>query len=174
MTTIACDGVWIAADGRATSGAVVIAETAQKLHVSGGRIYGYAGTASFKMPMIAWIEAGADPDKAPKIHDDDDWQMMIVMRDHRVATITKRAPYLLLQEIPCARGTGSDFALAAMDLDRCAEGAVRAAMRRDIHSGGTVAVLNIWDELGAPVADPMWADIKPVVFDNTQDVKAAA
>ena len=39
---------------------------------------------------------------------------------------------------PDAIGSGSAYAIAAMDMGASAEDAVRAAMKRDIYTGGTI------------------------------------
>jgi ATP-dependent protease HslVU (ClpYQ) peptidase subunit len=44
---------------------------------------------------------------------------------------------------PDAIGSGAPYALAAMDMGASAEEAVRAAMKRDIYTGGEVHVLPI-------------------------------
>ncbi len=50
---------------------------------------------------------------------------------------------------PDAIGSGSAYALAAMDMGASAEEAVRAAMKRDIYTGGTVRTIVIREE-GVP------------------------
>ncbi|GAI22667.1 unnamed protein product, partial [marine sediment metagenome] len=44
---------------------------------------------------------------------------------------------------PDAIGSGSAYALAAMDMGASAEEAVRAAMKRDIYTGGKVRTMRI-------------------------------
>ena len=47
------------------------------------------------------------------------------------------------QANPDAIGSGAPYALAAMDMGASAEDAVRAAMKRDIYTGGAVRTVNI-------------------------------
>ena len=44
---------------------------------------------------------------------------------------------------PDAIGSGSAYALAAMDMGASAEDAVRAAMKRDIYTGGRVRTMRV-------------------------------
>ncbi|MNJ79145.1 hypothetical protein D3C77_770710 [compost metagenome] len=44
---------------------------------------------------------------------------------------------------PDAIGSGAPYALAAMDMGASAEDAVRAAMKRDIYTGGKIRTLRI-------------------------------
>lgn len=44
---------------------------------------------------------------------------------------------------PDAMGSGSAYAIAAMDMGASAEDAIRAAMKRDIYTGGVVRTMTI-------------------------------
>lgn len=48
---------------------------------------------------------------------------------------------------PDAIGSGAAYALAAMDMGASAEDAVRAAMKRDIYTGGKVRAMKVCDEI---------------------------
>ena len=111
-----------------------------------GAIYALAGTTCLIRVLIAWIKAGADPQKAPK-DEGINWGILVI--DAEGARHYSRAcPYPEEQEYPFTTGTGRDIALGALKAGATPKEAVEIACRVDVHSGGSIQVVNIAEALG--------------------------
>lgn len=143
MTTIAYkDGV-IAYDGRQTRNDRIVSDTAQKCQVVDGVSFFLSGAvcdekaliaAYFGTPSIVPVECSG--------YVVDGGKLMMVGHDDKTG-IWKQE---LDQSNPDAIGSGSAYALAAMDMGASAVDAVRAAMKRDIYTGGTIRTMTIKQE----------------------------
>ncbi|RWU21302.1 proteasome subunit beta [Pseudomonas alkylphenolica] len=141
MTTIAYkDGV-IAYDSRTTRGTVISDDDCEKLKVVKGVGFICTGAvcdydaliaAYFGTPASSQVEASgyavADGELWLVGHDDNTgiWKTRIDLR---------RAD---------AIGSGSPFALTAMDMGASVEDAIRAAIKRDIYTGGAIRTLRVY------------------------------
>ena len=140
MTTIAYkDGV-IAYDSRQTRGGAIVSDDAPKCQVVDGVSFFLAGAVCDEKALIA-AYFGA-PSAAPvecSGYAVDGGKLLMVGYDDKTG--------IWKQELdpanPDAIGSGSAYALAAMDMGASAEGAVRAAMKRDIYTGGKIRTLRI-------------------------------
>jgi len=150
MTTIATDGKTIAADGLATRNGNVMVRDRAKIKVERGvqdAIYAMAGPSGMTDRIIKWHRAGADPKEVPPVGADEGWSLLIITPDGCFAA-GSGAPYPCQVNLPFAIGSGADLALGAMEVGASPEEAVKAACRRDVHSGGEIQVVNIAEALG--------------------------
>lgn len=142
MTTIAYkDGV-IAYDSRVTRSGTIVSDNAHKCQVVDGVSFFLSGAvcdekaliaAYFGTPSAVAVECSG--------YAVDGGKLLMVGHDDKTGIWRQE----LDQANPDAIGSGSPYALAAMDMGASAEDAVRAAMKRDIYTGGKVRVIRIAD-----------------------------
>ncbi|TFF38134.1 proteasome subunit beta [Pseudomonas sp. RIT623] len=140
MTTIAYkDGV-IAYDSRQTRGGAIVSDNAPKCQVVDGVSFFLSGAvcdekaliaAYFGTPSAVAVECSG--------YAVDDGKLLMVGHDDKTGIWRQE----LDPENPDAIGSGSAYALAAMDMGANAEEAVRAAMKRDIYTGGKVVTFRM-------------------------------
>lgn len=140
MTTIAYkDGV-IAYDSRQTRNDRIVSDSCLKCHVVDGVSFFLSGAvcdekalvaAYFGTPSLVPIECSG--------YVVDGGKLMMVGHDDKTG-IWKQD---LDPSNPDAIGSGATYAIAAMDMGASAEDAVRAAMKRDIYTGGIVRSITI-------------------------------
>ncbi|WP_122498927.1 proteasome subunit beta [Pseudomonas viridiflava] len=146
MTTIAYkDGV-IAYDSRQTRGGAIVSDDCLKCEIVNGVSFFLSGCVCDEKALIAayFGTPSKDPVECSGFVVDAGKLMMV---GHDDKTGVWRQP--LDPANPDAIGSGSAYALAAMDMGASAEEAVRAAMKRDIYTGGTVRTMVIREE-GVP------------------------
>ena len=140
MTTIAYkDGV-IACDTRQIRGGVIVSDDAPKFQVVDGVSFFLAGAVCDEKALIAayFGTQSAVPVECSG-YAVDGGKLLMVGHDDRTGVWKQE----LDPDNPDAIGSGSAYALAAMDMGASAEDAVRAAMRRDIYTGGKVRTVRI-------------------------------
>lgn len=149
MTTIAYrDGV-IACDSRQTRNSAIVSDDAQKCQIVNGVKFFLSGAvcdegaliaAYFGTPSSVPVECSGYVVEGGKLmmvgHDDKTgiWRMDLDPSN------------------PDAIGSGAPYALAAMDMGASAEDAVRAAMKRDIYTGGNIRTIAIFESNGTQAA----------------------
>lgn len=149
MTTIAFKDGWLAADGRACSGTLIISEKAIKLFKLKDRSWvGGCGDVPLIRAYREWLDRGAkgNPPALVDPTDKDSWGRLLRVFPSRKTEV------LVYDHIGCqaifdnmyAMGSGREFALAAMDLGKSAEQAVRYAMTRDTGTGGEVIAIKVF------------------------------
>lgn len=150
MTTIAIDRYGtIAADGLVTCHGDIVGRNEEKLRLRHGRIYAMTGLGPMFEPLIKWHHAGADPDKLPKLYDDDaSWILIVVIRPGVVTKYSSTCPYPEDRGPPVAFGAGLDHAKGAMLHGATAEEAVRLVAASCTHTGGRIVSYNIAEVLG--------------------------
>ncbi|WP_095111167.1 proteasome subunit beta [Pseudomonas sp. Irchel 3E20] len=135
MTTIAYkDGV-IAYDGRQTRNDRIVSDAAQKCQVVDGVSFFLSGAVCDERALIAAYFG--TPSAVPvecSGYVVDGGKLLMVGHDDKTG-IWKQDLDLAN---PDAIGSGYAYAIAAMDMGASAEDAVRAAMKRDIYTGGTI------------------------------------
>ena len=140
MTTIAYkDGV-IAYDSRQTRNDRIISDNAPKCQVVSGVSFFLSGAVCDEKALIAAYFG--TPSAVPvecSGYVVDGGNLMMVGHDDKTG-IWKQDLEL---SNPDAIGSGSAYAIAAMDMGASAEEAVRAAMKRDTYTGGKVCSLVI-------------------------------
>jgi hypothetical protein len=135
MTTIAYkDGV-IAYDSRQTRSGSIVSDDAEKSELVNGVRFFLAG-AVCDMPALIAAYFGT-PSPVPvecSGYVIDGGKLLLIGHDDKTG--------IWKQELdlsnPDAIGCGAPYALAAMDMGASATDAVRAAMKRDIYTGGTI------------------------------------
>ncbi|MEG0969314.1 MAG: proteasome subunit beta [Pseudomonas sp.] len=140
MTTIAYkDGV-IAYDSRQTRSGAIVSDNAPKCQVVEGVSFFLSGAVCDEKALIAAYFG--TPSQAPvecSGYAVDGGKLLMVGCDDKTG--------IWKQELdpanPDAIGSGSAYALAAMDMGSSAEDAVRAAMKRDIYTGGKVRSVRV-------------------------------
>lgn len=137
MTTIATDGKTMAGDGLINGDGVVHGRSFPKVRaLEGGVIIGLCGCICDVEPFLAWMDGG------PKPRLEKGFQALLLSPGGPPRLYygdLKSEPV----ELPYAIGSGGHFALAAMDFGKTPEEAVRYAATRDIHTGGTITVLEL-------------------------------
>ncbi|UNM17284.1 proteasome subunit beta [Pseudomonas sp. ArH3a] len=140
MTTIAYkDGV-IAYDGRQTRNDRIVSDSAPKCQVVDGVSFFLCGSVCDEKTLIAAYFGTTSPVPVEcSGYVVDAGKLMMVGHEDNTG-IWKQELEL---SNPDAIGSGSAYALAAMDMGASAEDAVRAAMKRDIYTGGTIRTMAI-------------------------------
>lgn len=135
MTTIATDGRTIASDSRSTCGDIISGSRTKKLHkLRDGSIIGAAGEMTQIYRAIQAIEDG-------KNHRGN-YTFLRLFPD---GTLLKYEGCCspIPEEAPAAIGSGWLAALTAMDCGASPKEAVKAAMKRDVYTGGRVTEMSI-------------------------------
>lgn len=139
MTTIACDGTSIAADGRMCDGSdMIVCEDAVKVErLADGSIMGFSGPANGQSVFKDWIEANGQ--RELKLTD---FSALVLRPDGQIRFYDSAANW-----IPCsapqALGTGKKLAIGAMAAGKSPEDAVMLATRFDPFTGGTITVFHV-------------------------------
>lgn len=140
MTTIAYkDGV-IAYDSRQTRGGAIVSDDCLKHEVVDGVSFFLTGAVCDERALIAAYFGTPSP--APvecSGYAVDGGKLMLVGHDDKTGVWKQE----LDPSNPDAIGSGSAYALAAMDMGASAVDAVRAAMKRDIYTGGLIRTATI-------------------------------
>jgi len=147
MTTIATDGITIAADGRRTDGHQIISDHVIKVVVRDGRIYAGTGASAMRDVLIAWHMAGADPALVPKLPEECACDL-IVIDAKGLAHYPNAFPYPQMWPYPATFGSGSSYAMGALGAGRSPLEAVQIAARLDVYTGGVITVIDIATALG--------------------------
>lgn len=140
MTTIAYkDGV-IACDSRQTRGGSIVSDDVVKCQVVDGVRFFLSGAVCDEKALIAAYFGTPSP--APvecSGYAVDGGRLQMVGHDDKTGVWRQD----LDPANPDAIGSGSAYALAAMDMGASAEEAVRAAMKRDIYTVGKVVTFRV-------------------------------
>lgn len=143
MTTIAYDGVTLAADRMATSGH--LKHTTTKIHRFNNIRMGTCGDLRAGVALIEWAKNGFVPEEFPEIAgNDEDPTFLLVIKDEELGVILyEGTPTPIHFEDPYfAMGSGSHIATAAMALGKSAEEAVQLAEELTTGSGRGVDYLD--------------------------------
>ena len=137
MTTIATDGHSMAGDGRISEGDRISCDDYQKVRkLKDGRIVGFSGNAYNWDAFADWLVQGGD---LPKV--DDQFGCIVLTPEVQILTYDEHGR-TFVETAPYACGSGSSYAIAAMDLGCSPEEAVEAACKRDLFSGGKITVIS--------------------------------
>lgn len=158
MTTIAVkDGIMVG-DGRCSLGSTVIKDDMVKVFWINNHLMGGAGRARSISTFAQWLQKHTDytiinqevgdlVDLIPPVlQDDEEFTALVLTPDKQVLMYDGNVALNLGQDVPASIGSGSVFALAAMDAGASAEEAVKIAMKRDVYSGGEITVVQLEDE----------------------------
>lgn len=158
MTTIAVkDGIMVG-DGRCSLGSTVIKDDMVKVFWINNHLMGGAGRARSISTFAQWLQKHTDYTIVnqevgdlvalipPVLQDDEEFTALVLTPDKQVLMYDGNVALNLGQEVPASIGSGSVFALAAMDAGSSAEEAVKIAMKRDVYSGGEITVVQLEEE----------------------------
>ena len=129
------DGI-IAADSQTTNG--VLAGKTKKLFKLKNAAIGFAGLLTDGLKLIEFLKS--DEDKPPELSEDFE-SLMMDLRTGKCAYYDRTLIAVKIMDKFEAIGTGSELAIGAMEHGATAIEAVRVAIKRDINSGGRVAVI---------------------------------
>ena len=142
MTTIAWDGVLLAADRLMVNNGV--RGWTRKLFWHGDHALAITGNLSIGMEMVAWWQDGADPSKFPASNRDlNEGATLVVATPGTDLRIYESTPYPFTAKAPYALGSGSMAAMAAMKHGANAAGAILTAAEIDIHTGDLYDVAHL-------------------------------
>ena len=139
MTTIATDGVTIAADSSGFFDTIRAVRPSSKIAVSHNTIYALCGTSGMRGSLMLWIVRGAQVEKMPKC-DGADWTMLVISTEGAVI-YSDQVPFPTLISYPFAMGSGEKFAYGAMAVGATPKEAIEAASRFDPYTGGEIQVV---------------------------------
>ncbi|MAB96941.1 MAG: proteasome subunit beta [Pseudomonadaceae bacterium] len=140
MTTIAYKDGIIACDGRQVRGERIVSDDSLKFKLVDGVSFFLSGAVCDEKALIAAYFGTASPVPVEcSGYAVDGGKLMMIGHDDKTG-IWKQELDL---ENPDAIGSGGAFAIAAMDMGASAEESVRAAMKRDIYTGGTVRTYEV-------------------------------
>lgn len=158
MTTIAVkDGIMVG-DGRCSLGSTVIKDDMVKVFWINNHLMGGAGRARSISTFAQWLQKHTDYTIVnqevgdlvdlipPVLQDDEEFTALVLTPDKQVLMYDGNVALNLGQDVPASIGSGSVFAIAAMDAGASAEDAVKIAMKRDVYSGGEITVVQLEDE----------------------------
>lgn len=136
MTTIATDGLTVAADSRSMRGDVIVSHHAVKLHrQDDGSVVGCSGRTPDCETFRAWLKDGG---KRPK--PTGGFSALHVRVDGSVWLFTEVGEGCRV-DVPAAIGSGAEFAVGAMLAGADPEKAVEVAGKRDPYTGGRTEVM---------------------------------
>lgn len=128
---MASDGVSIAAD-------VIICRGRNKLvRLKDGSIFGCAGDNRHREVVAAWLN---DEAKQPKVNDN--FAALQLMPSGEIRYYGDDLNWTVI-DAPAAVGSGSQFALGALDAGADTAQAIEIAARRDPWTGGQITVLKL-------------------------------
>jgi len=135
--TIICwrDGV-LASDSQMTNGN--IAGKTKKLFKVKNVAFGFAGDLVDGLKLIEFLRSG---DEQPPTLSEDFEALAMDIRTGKCTYYEKQLVPVIIMDRFEAIGTGNELALGAMEMGASAVEAVRVAIKRDINSGGRVAVI---------------------------------
>lgn len=155
MTIIAVSWTHIAADGMKLWGNEIRGLNHKKIIQRGDVIYAFAGLAPMQDPMIAWHQAGGNPEKLPKLFDDESSWTLLVIDPQGLRKYSSTCPYPEEFDAPFAIGAGLDMALGAMYAGASAQQAVEIVNAHCNTSGGEVQVMDIMEITGFTLKKPV-------------------
>lgn len=136
MTTIATDGKSMAGDSQTSNGAV-FGYAPKVFKAPDGRIFGACGDTAQCMKFRRWMLEGGD---APEFKEN--FEALILYPDGSVFWFDEDRE-LVPAMIPCAIGSGGEFAIGAMEAGASPKQAVEVSIKRDTRTGGEVTEITL-------------------------------
>lgn len=139
MTTVACDGHWMAADGLVTTAGDIICEmkATKVARLKDNSIIGMSGTVGALEGLRAFLEG-----EKPEAEICGTWDALRLMPDGSGLYYCDKHPTMgVASDWPATLGTGGELALGAMLAGATPKRAVEIAVQRDVWSGGQIIVL---------------------------------
>lgn len=132
MTTIAWDGTTLAADRQTTwGGTPTRTRKLFRAKASDGRVFigGCSGLHHECEAVRRWLQGGHEPGRLDEVC------TMLIDRHRRVWIMNERKLWAPVGRHPWAIGSGSDYALGALEHGATAREAVLIATRLDVNTG---------------------------------------
>lgn len=145
-------------DGRCSLGSTVIKDDMVKVFWINNHLMGGAGRARSISTFAQWLQKHTDYTIVnqevgdlvdlipPVLQDDEEFTALVLTPDKQVLMYDGNVALNLGHDVPASIGSGSVFAIAAMDAGSSAEEAVKIAMKRDVYSGGEITVVQLEEE----------------------------
>ena len=144
MTTIAWDGLVLAADKRATNAAGVISLTTKIRRLADDTLLGWSGPIENGLQLADWYTAGADPSAWPACQSDSNFAVLIVVKPNGTVYEYESLPVpQQVEDSKMAWGSGKMAALAAMHCGMSATAAVEVAAKFDVYTGSETTLLRL-------------------------------
>ena len=142
MTTIVYDhkNKQIAVDSRATRGDIICSDSESKFEFIDGQIWFFSGVIADKELLVSWF---SDKEQKPTLVPEC-CSIVIIKGKAYLNTVGEHgAAYQSELTFSDAIGSGSSFALAALDHGKTAKQAVEYAAKRDPFTGGKITVFDV-------------------------------
>lgn len=152
MTTITYKDRKIASDGQISFGDRIDNYSLKKVRKINGCLVGGAGRLSSVLQFFDWFQEWSDAQQVqgesphvkvfvPEGIDDEDFYGLVIFADEVIFMYEGgKKSYQMTGSPHYAIGSGSDYALAAMDAGASADEAVAIAMARDVYTGGEIFI----------------------------------
>lgn len=143
MTVIAWDGRTLAADKRST--VAYMASTVTKIHRISDGLIAFSGGGAHASELLNWFKGERRPEDYPRRTDDEGAGTLFIGADRRILMYSAASPFPeQIEERFYARGSGRDYAMAAMHLGCDARRAVEVACAFDIGCGNGIDTLELY------------------------------
>jgi len=142
MTVIAWDGKMLAADKRGTVDC--LGYTVTKIHRLPDGLVAFSGGGAHAAELLNWFRGARDPASYPRCTDDGGAGSIRIDASGRIFMYSAANPFPeLIEDRFYARGSGRDYAMAAMYLGCDARRAVEVASAFDIGCGNGIDTLEL-------------------------------
>lgn len=142
MTVIAWDGKTLAADKRGTVAGLAYAVT--KIHRLADGLVAFSGGGAHAAELLNWFHGARNPETYPRCDDDGGAGALHIGEGGKIRMYSANNPFPELIESPFfARGSGRDYAMAALHLGCDAKRAVEVACALDICCGNGIDTLEL-------------------------------
>ena len=141
MTTIAYRNGILASDTGTCCGGSMFGHINKIARRENGDMAGAAGGAAYNYAFIEWFKAGEIGSIPEAMETQDSYDRGVIFRSSgEIEVYEPRGKFVVTADY-YALGSGRAEAIGAMHAGADAEGAVRAAIEHDPHSGGRIVVL---------------------------------
>jgi len=142
MTCIAWDGKTLAADKRGTCAGMRY--TVTKIHRLPDGLVAFSGGGAHASELLNWFFGARDPAAYPRCEDDGGAGALMVNESGVIFMYSADNPFPeRIESAFFARGSGRDYAMAAMYLGCDARRAVEVACAFDVNCGGGIDTLTL-------------------------------
>lgn len=142
MTCIAWDGKTLAADKRATNAGVAYAVT--KIHRLPDGLVAFSGDGAHASELLNWFFGARNPETYPRRDEDTGAGALQISQRGQIFLYSPACAFPeRIESTIFARGSGRDFALAAMHLGKTAREAVEVACAFDVYCGNGIDTLTL-------------------------------
>ena len=137
MTVIAYKNGILASDSLVTLGTARAGSVRKICRGPNGSLAGLCGNTAYSDMFMSWIKSG-EPNSAPDLSSDSSFTAIVIRPNGKVYMACSSTTLFLLKSPFHSIGSGSDFAVGAMEMGATAEEAVRVAIKHCISCGGKV------------------------------------